>query len=146
MSASRSVVSSCLRPHGLYSPWNSPGQTIGVGSLSLLQGILPSQGSNPGLPHCRRILYQLSHQGSPIYHASSYTHNLILLPLHSYLFQYLRHLRHSVIWALISSLLKVAQSCPTLCDPVDGSPTGSPIPGIFQARTLEWVTISFSSA
>ena len=47
------------------SPWNSPGQNTGVGSLSLLQGIFPTQGSNPGLPHCRRILYQLSHQGSP---------------------------------------------------------------------------------
>jgi len=48
-----------------YSPWNSPGQNIGVGSLSLLQRIFPTQGSNPGLPHCRRILYQLSHKGSP---------------------------------------------------------------------------------
>ena len=44
------------------SPWNSPGQSPGVGRLSLLQGIFPSQGSNPGLPH--GILYQLSHQGS----------------------------------------------------------------------------------
>ena len=41
---------------GLYSPWNSPGQNTGVGSLSLLQGIFPTQGSNPGLPHCRWIL------------------------------------------------------------------------------------------
>ena len=62
---SRSVVSNSLRPHGLYSPWNSPGQNTGVGSLFLLQGIFPTQGSNPGLPHCRRILYQLSHKGSP---------------------------------------------------------------------------------
>ena len=48
-------------------PWNinSPGQNTGVGSLSLLQAIFPTQGSNPGLPHCRRILYQLSHKGSP---------------------------------------------------------------------------------
>ena len=48
-----------------YSPWNSPGQNTGVGNLSLLQEIFPNQGSNSGLPHCRRILYQLSHQGSP---------------------------------------------------------------------------------
>ena len=41
--------------------WNSPGENTGVGSLSLLQGIFPSQGSNPGLPHCRQILYK----GSP---------------------------------------------------------------------------------
>ena len=64
-SESHSVVSDSLRPHVLYSPWNSPGQNTGVGSLSLLQGIFPTQGSNPGLPHCRWILYQLSHQGNP---------------------------------------------------------------------------------
>ena len=46
------------------SPWNSPGQNTGVGSLSLLQEIFPIQGSNPGLLHCSRILYQLSSQGS----------------------------------------------------------------------------------
>ena len=64
-SESRSVVPSCLRPHGLYSPWNSPGQNTRVGSLSFLQGIFPTQGTNPGLPHCRQVLYQLSHKGSP---------------------------------------------------------------------------------
>ena len=47
------------------SPWNSPGQNTGVGSRFLLQGIFPTQGSHPGLPHCRQILYQLSHEGSP---------------------------------------------------------------------------------
>ena len=52
-----------MRPHGLSSPWNSPGQNTGVGSLSLLQGISPTQGSNPGLPRCRQILYPLSHKG-----------------------------------------------------------------------------------
>ena len=52
-------------PHRLYSPWNSPDQNPGVGTCSLPQGIFPTQGSNPGLEHCRRILYQLSHQGSP---------------------------------------------------------------------------------
>ena len=41
---------------------------------------------------------------------------------------------------------KSLQSCPTLCDPIDGSPPGSPVPGILQARTLEWVSISFSNA
>ena len=46
--------------------WNSPGQNTGVGSRSLLQWILPIQGSNLGLTHCRRILYHLSHQGSPL--------------------------------------------------------------------------------
>ena len=61
---SHSVMSDSLRPHGLYSPWNSPGQNTGVGSLSLLQGIFPAQGFYPGLPHCRQILDQLSHKGS----------------------------------------------------------------------------------
>ena len=59
------VVSDSTTPWSIYSPWNSPGQDTGVGSLSLLQGIFPTQGSNPGLLHCRQILYQLSHQGSP---------------------------------------------------------------------------------
>ena len=57
-----SVLSDSLRPHGLYSPWNSPGQNTGMGSLALLRGIFPTQGSNPGLPHCRWVLYQLSHK------------------------------------------------------------------------------------
>ena len=64
-SESHSVVSNSLLLHGLYSPWNSPGQNTGLGSHSLLQGIFPNQGSNPGLPHCRWILYQLSHEGGP---------------------------------------------------------------------------------
>ena len=62
---SHSVVYNSLRPHGLCSPRNSPGQNTGVGSLSLLQGIFPTQGSKSGLPYCRRILYQLSHKGRP---------------------------------------------------------------------------------
>ena len=64
-SESCSVTPDSLWPHGLYSPWNSPDQNTEVGSLSLLQGIFPAQGLNPGLPHCRQILYQQSHQGSP---------------------------------------------------------------------------------
>ena len=61
------MVSDSLRPHGLYSSWNSPGQNTGVGSLSLLQGIFPAQASNSRLPHCRWILHQLSHKGSPCF-------------------------------------------------------------------------------
>ena len=59
------VMCNSLRPHRLYSPSNSPGQNTGVGSCSLLQGIFPTQGSNPGLPRCWPILYQLSRKGSP---------------------------------------------------------------------------------
>ena len=57
------VVSSSLGPHGLYNPWNSPGQNTEVGSLPLLQWIFPTQESDQGLLYCRRILYQLSYQG-----------------------------------------------------------------------------------
>ena len=64
-SESCSVVSDSLQPYGLNSPWNYPGQNNGVGSHSLLQGIFPTQGLNPGIPHCRWILYQLSHKESP---------------------------------------------------------------------------------
>ena len=62
------VIQSCLTlcdsSHGLYSPWNSPGQHAGVASLFLLQGIFLTQEWNPGLLHFRQILYQLSYQGS----------------------------------------------------------------------------------
>ena len=57
-------MSDSLRPHGLYSPWNFPGQNTGVGNPSLLQVIFLTQGLNPGLLHCGQILYQLSHKGS----------------------------------------------------------------------------------
>ena len=64
-SESRSVMSDSLWLHGLYSSWSSLGQNTGMGSLSLLQGIFLTQRSNPGLPHCMLILYQLSHKGCP---------------------------------------------------------------------------------
>ena len=68
---SRSVVSDSLRPHGLQPtrllhPWDSPGKSTGVGCHFLLQGIFPTQGSNPGLLHCRQTLYHLSHQGNHV--------------------------------------------------------------------------------
>ena len=60
-----SVVYDFLWSQRLYSPWNSPGQNTGVGTLSLVQGIFPTQESNPGLLHCRQILYHLSHRRGP---------------------------------------------------------------------------------
>ena len=67
-----SVVSESLQAHGLQPsrllyPWDSPSKDIGVESHFLLQGIFSTQGSNPGLLHCRRILYHLTHQGSPVW-------------------------------------------------------------------------------
>ena len=61
---SRSFMSNSLQPHGLYSSWNSPGQHTGVGNISPLQEIFPTQELNWGLLLCRQILYQLSYQGS----------------------------------------------------------------------------------
>ena len=66
---SHSVVAASLQPHGLelsklLCPWVFPGKNAGVGSHCLLQGIFPTQGSNPGLPYCRQCLYHLNHQGS----------------------------------------------------------------------------------
>ena len=55
-------------------------------------------------------------------------------------------LKETVMWVTAAAAAKSLQSCPTLCNPIDGSPPGSPVPGILQAKTLEWVAISFSNA
>ena len=89
----------------LLRPWDFPSKNSGMDCHFLLQEIFPTQGLNPGLPHCRQTFYPLSH--------------LLLL----------------------SRFSRVR-----LCDHRDGSPPGSPVPGILQARTLEWVAISFSKA
>ena len=60
-----SIIYNCQDMEAIYSPLDSPGQNTGMSSLLLLQGIFPTQGSNPGLLHREQILYQLSHQGSP---------------------------------------------------------------------------------
>ena len=54
-----------LGPTRILRPWGFPGKSTGMGCHFLLQGIFPTQGSNPGLPHCRQLLYHLSHQGNP---------------------------------------------------------------------------------
>ena len=89
---SHSVLSGSLQSHGLQPtrilcPWDFPGKTTGVSCHSLLQGILPTQGLNPGLQHCRQIIYQLSHQRGKV---------------------------------------KVTQSCPSFCNPMEYSPWNSP--------------------
>ena len=106
---------------------SSPGSSVrGILQAWILEWVAISskgsshQGLNPGLLcllHCRQILYLLSHQGSPMQ-----------------------------LSAPAAAAAKSLQSCPTLCNPIDGSPPGSPVPGILQARTLEWVAISFSNA
>ena len=90
-------------------------QPTWVGCHALLQGIFPTQGLNPGFPHCRRILYHLSHQGSP----------KLALPDIKTLYEAM------VIKMLLMACACVhAQSCQTLCDPMDCSPTGSFVHGI----------------
>ena len=71
---------------------------------------------------------------------------LILLVLDSCIFLFVAINFSFLLLSAAAAAAKSLQSCPTLCDPIDGSPRGFPIPGILQARTLEWVAISFSSA
>ena len=132
-------------------------------SHSLLQGIFPTQGLNPGLLHCRQILYHLNHQRSPSICVSflerSIKTRIILWVLVALVLIWSLHGRGTksfvkVIGVWLPSFYKimidsdsdneVAQSCPTLCDPVDYKPPGSSVHGISQAITLEWVAIFFS--
>ena len=89
---SHSVMSDSLQPHGLWPSrllcsWDSPGKNTGVDSHSLLPGIFPTQGSNPGLPHCSPIPYHLSHQGSPSVNKTDVQRICpIMLKLHYYTF------------------------------------------------------------
>ena len=149
-SVSCSVVSNCLWPHGLWParllcPWAFPGKNTGVGCQSLLQGIFPTQGLNPGLLNCRQTL------PSTIWATREDclgSYNGILYSSennYSYLHQHGWMWKNLTLNKIKPAAAKSLQSCPTLCDPIDGSPPGSPVPGILQARTLEWVAISFSS-
>ena len=78
-----------LQPARLLCPWNSPGKNTGASSHSLLQKILLSQGLNPGLPHCRQVLYHLSHQGSHIniyiyIHTHTHIYTYIYIYIHTH--------------------------------------------------------------
>ena len=100
-------------------------------------GIFPTQGSNlrlSGLLHWQVGSLLLAPPGKPSLSISSpyfLRHNIETRPINN---------------PMLLLLLNSLQSCPTLCDPIDDSPPGSPIPGILQARTLEWIAISFSNA
>ena len=136
-SESCSVVSDFLRPHGLYSPWNSLGQNTGVGSLSLLQGLFPTQGSNPGLPHCRQSLLPFEPPGKCEASMQKLIHHKALVLLN----HTIRKPFHTDQHLLCAGC---AQLCPTLCNPMNCSPSASSVHGILQARMLEWVAISSS--
>ena len=158
-SESGSVVSDSLRPHGSMEfsrpeywsgqPFPSPGdlpnpgieprsptlqvdslpaepqkkqKNIGVGSLSLLQGIFLTLESNLGLLNCRPILYQLSYEGSP----SKWR-------IEGSFLNVIKCIQKSYLVSSSQDLMLVAQSCLTLCNPIDCSSRGSSIPGILQA-------------
>ena len=147
----RSVVSDSLWPYGLqparlHCPWNSLGQNTGMGSCSLLQGNFLTQESNQCLLHCRRILYQLSYPGSghTCTHTHAHTHAHTHTHTHTRRMEYCMCCCYLVTAAAAAA--KSLQSCLTLCDPIDGLQPGSPVPGTLQARTLEWVAMSFSNA
>ena len=106
----------------------SPRQEYWSGLHFLLHRIIPTQGLNSHILHWQADSLPLSHQGSPLcYFENNQT-----------------YLGIRFMWTAAAA--KSLQSCPTLCDPIDSSPPGSPVLGILQARTLEWVAISFSKA
>ena len=157
-------MSNSQRPHGLQPtrllcPWDFPGNSTGVDCHFLLQGIFPTQGSNPGLPHCRQTLYHLSHQGSPFLTAAAAAESLVVsdsVRPHGLQPTRLRRPRdspdkntgvggHFLLQCMKVKLeSEVTELCPTLSDPMDCSLPGSSIHGIFQARVLEWGAIAFS--
>ena len=115
-----------------YNPWDSPGQSTGVGNLSLLQGVFPTQGSNPGLPHCKQILYQLSHQGSRKSFCT-WKQTKRRLTRRWPRTEWRRGLSPAVavgerrIDSKFIQFSSVAKSSPTLCDPMNRSTPGLPV-------------------
>jgi len=77
---------------------------------------------------------------------ASSTHSISCIPIRSVHEKLSERRRFFALPAAAAAAAKSLQSCPTLCDPIDGSLPGSPVPWILQARTLEWVAISFSNA
>ena len=126
-------MSNSLWPHGLYIACQAPpsmgfsrqGYWSGLPFPS--PGIFPTQGLNPGLPHCRQTLYHLSHQGSP---------NTIYVCVYIYIYTHIHTHIHIICVCMCAKSL---QSCPTLCSPINCILPGSSIHGILQARILEWL-------
>ena len=172
-------MSDSVRPHRrqptrLPRPGDSPGKNPGVGCHFLLQGIFPTQESNPGLPNCWQTLYCLSHKGATVHGVAKKSdmteHTYTAAAAAAKSLQSCPTLCDPMDCSLPGSSVhgsfqarvlewgatafsnthtaaaKSLQSCPTLCYPIDSSPPGSSVPGILQARTLEWGAISFSNA
>ena len=164
--------SPALLVDSLLSELPGKSKNTGVGSLSFLQGNFPTQESNWGLLHRWQILNNTSRQirnnedkGSvKIYLNYAFKKTVFLLFLQRD-FNYARRTSKKLLRKFfffncgiiaiqccigfccknkVNQLCTCAQSCPTLCEPMDCSPPGSSVHGIFQARILEWVSISFS--
>ena len=158
-----------MQPHRrqitrLPRPWDSPGKNTGVGCHFLLQ-CMKVKSESEVAQSCLSLRDPMdcSLPGSSIhgiFQAKSAGLGCHSLPQGIFTTQKsnphllcLLYLYHCITWEALNydidaaaAAAKSLQSCPTLCDPIDGSPPGSPIPGILQARTLEWVAISFSNA
>ena len=134
-------MSNSLWPHGLQPtrllcPWDVPGKNTGVGCHFLLQGILPTQGSNPHLLHWQVDSLPYEPPGKPLlFHTCMCTraHTRVCVCVCVYSYDVSKN--H---WVLI------AQSCPTLCDPMNCNSPGSSVHKILQARILQWVAMPFS--
>ena len=89
------MITYCSFDLSIYSPWNSPDQNTGIGNLSLLQWIFPTQESNWHLLHCRQIIYQLSYQGSPN-NIKEYNYSFILSSMRFLYFRYWTPVSHTI--------------------------------------------------
>ena len=137
---SDSVQSHRRQPTRLPHPWDSPGKNTGVGCHFLLQCMkMKSESEVAQTCPTPSDPIDCSPPGSSahgIFQARVLEWGAIAFSEHI----------HTAAAAAAAAAAKLLQSCPTLCDPTDGSPSGSTVPGILQARTLEWVAISFSNA
>ena len=111
----------------------SKARTLEWGAFPVSRGIFPTRGWNPGLPHCRRILYQLSHEGSTSLYVCTYIYVLLR-----------KRKKYTRTLVETASLVSATQLCLTLCDPMDCSLPRSSVHGILQASILERVAMPSS--
>ena len=144
-----------MAAHQAPRPWDSPGKNTGVGCHFLLQcrKVKSEREVTQSYPTLSDPM-DCSLPGSSIHRIfqarvlewGAIAFSDIHMYVHKYLNYFAVHLKLSKHCKSTMCCAKLPQSCPTLCSPTDGSPPGSPVPGILQARTLEWVSISFSNA
>ena len=146
-----------LRHARLLCPWDFSGKNIEMRCCILLQEIIPTQRLNPRLLLAGRFFTTEPIRSVPLKDLIYISNSNYFFSLTFFQILWILFTRNS-IWGTTctpcnhndlittTTTTKSLQSCPTVCDPVDGSPPGFPVPGILQARTLEWVAISFSNA